>query len=201
MTANLKQTIFDRVEAMKTKSLEEINSREDSLKLENTKYIRRRIISNEFKFKLERSKKILKEREVELKQEVNLTLKEKLLKINGIIPIEKIEEAKRLMNVSTKNMYFFQIKKGEKNKILALYGEEFQSADSTVVLLKSFIGNETRIVSKEDILSNPNLIAVSTANTTLPNLNLKALKENELTIDSLFEVKTNSKNQNNKLKR
>lgn len=201
MTTNIRQRIANIVDLKKIESLKEIKEKEQILTLETTNFIRRKVISNEFKFKFEKSKTALIQRTIELKKEFDLSLKDKLLKINGIIPIEKIEEARRLMNVSSKNMYFFQVKSGDKNKILALFGEEFTTGNDKVVLLKSFIGNESKIVTKEDILSNPNLIAVSTSNTTLPNLNLKALKEQEITINNLFETKTSNNDKNNKFKR
>lgn len=201
MTTNIRQRITDIVDLKKIEALKELKEKEQILTLETTNFIRRKVISNEFKFKFEKSKTALIQRTIELKKEFDLSLKDKLLKINGIIPIEKIEEARRLMNVSSKNMYFFQVKSGDKNKILALFGEEFTTGNDKVVLLKSFIGNESKIVTKEDILSNPNLIAVSTSNTTLPNLNLKALKEQEITINNLFETKTSNNDKNNKFKR
>lgn len=131
--------------------------------------------------KLATQRPLLLNKEIELKN----TIMERLLNTVGMFSIkEDLERARTLINVSSKNMYFF--KKPDTDKIFALIGEELIVGEEKVVILKSFRKGDSKIVTKDELLSNPALIAVSTIQTTLNGLKLKANTENN--IEELFEL-------------
>lgn len=128
---------------------------------------------------------IEKEKLFEREKELKSTIVEKLLNNVGVLSIKKdLERAKKLMNVSSKTICFFN--KPNTDKVYALMAEELIVGEEKVLILKSFTKGDSKIITKEELLSNPNLIAVSTAKTTLNELKIRANAENK--IQELFEL-------------
>ena len=141
----------------------------------------RKKINESITNKLAAQRPLLLKKEMELKN----TMMETLLNTVGIFSIkEDLVKARTLINASSKNIYFF--KKPDTDKVFALIGEELTVGEEKVVILKSFRKGDSKIVTKDELLSNPALVAVSTVHTTLNGLKLKANTENN--IQELFEL-------------
>lgn len=201
MNNNLKERINQEIERKYAVARVELEERTSQLNNEINKKILRKVIHNTANYKIDRNRNLLQGKENKLLLEQNEIIKEKLKATTGVIYLdisEKLEKAKKLIEVSSKNMYFFKKKVGNEEKVYVLYGESFNNDE---ILLKSLRGNDSLIVKKEDILKNNSLLAVSTSNTVLPNLHLRFVNQDNVKISDLFQSESRSNDNKFKIKK